>query len=195
MKRFLSIVAVLVLLFALTVPALAAESSPKRILLEEGGSVTFTAKGSSTPRTATLHIVDSSAMPDDASVGSGNKVLAVYDATLTYDDDGSDASADFFQVYEALEIDFGARLTTAVTKVLHGPAPWTSEPFTGSVVTVSSLSPFALIVKADSSGGTPQPGQTSPQTGYNTALWTVSAVAMVLCAGFCFTQARRKDAE
>lgn len=35
---------------------------------------------------------------------------------------------------------------------------------------------------------------TSPQTGYNTGVWTIVAVAMALCAGYCFV-ARKKVTE
>ncbi len=37
--------------------------------------------------------------------------------------------------------------------------------------------------------------QRSPQTGYNTVLWIVLAVAMVSLAGYCFVSARKKVQE
>lgn len=45
-------------------------------------------------------------------------------------------------------------------------------------------------------GGTSGGGSnTSPQTGYNTELWTVITIMMVLCAGCCFVSARKKVAD
>lgn len=191
MKKILSIVAVLALVFALAVPALAAPSATAAPVLANGGTVELSGG------TATLNVAAaaSSDTPDTAAVGSGNSVLAVYEVSLKYSD-GSDASADYFAAYSELKIDFGSNLTSAVIKVLHKTGgSWVSESFSGSIVTVTSLSPFALIVKADSSSGNGnQPGKRSPQTGYNTALWTISAVAMVVCAGYCFS-ARKKVSE
>ncbi len=34
----------------------------------------------------------------------------------------------------------------------------------------------------------------SPQTGYNTALWAIAAMALILCAGYCFVSSRKKTA-
>ena len=36
--------------------------------------------------------------------------------------------------------------------------------------------------------------KTSPQTGYNTLVWGITAVAMVICAGYCFSKSGKKDA-
>lgn len=63
---------------------------------------------------------------------------------------------------------------------------------------------FVLGEKADTNAGKADPGKKapdgkpgdpkSPQTGYNTGIWALAAVAMALCAGYCFV-ARRKVAE
>lgn len=101
---------------------------------------------------------------------------------------------------------------------------WSTVPFekVGDSLSLElpHLSPVSLVLKV--SGVEPVPGgsdnqgsnsgsnqggnskagsantagvKTSPQTGYNTGLWTVLAAAMVLCAGFCFVSARKKVSE
>ena len=187
MKRILSIVAVLALVFALSVPAFAEEAEP---------SVTADLK---------IVISSSSEKPSDADIGSGNKLLGVYDAKLVHSETGADATADEVAAYIAAQggsivVDFSSYVSATPVKVLHKiGGSWKSESFSGAKVTVSSLSPFAFIVKADASnggapGGAPG-GKRSPQTGYNTVLWAISAAAMVACAGYCFVSARKKAAE
>lgn len=105
--------------------------------------------------------------------------------------------------------------------VQNGDGTWTEVEFTVGEGTITlylpHLTPVALVLgtpgqaaPAESGetapapeqgsttpGGTVVPGGpvVSPQTGYNTALWAVLAVAMVACAGYCFVSARKKAAE
>lgn len=190
MKKILSIVAVLALVFALAVPVLADE-----------------AVSSVTGDDLILVIGSSNEKPSDADIGDGNKLLGVWDATLQHED-GTPATADEIAAYIAAQggsivIDFSEKVGAAPVKVLHkvGGA-WVSESFSGAKVTVSSLSPFAFVVKADASGNggnnggnSADAGKKSPQTGDNTILWAISAAAMVACAGYCFVSARKKAAE
>ena len=184
MKKILAIVAVLAMVFALTVPALAA-----------GGSVVAD--------DLDIKFTSSSEKPSDAEIGSGNKLLGVWDAKVIHTKDGSDATAEETAQYLAdhgNKIDFSSVVgSVSPVKVLHKVGgSWKSESYSGSVVTgLTSLSPFAFVVKADSQGGggAPSGGRTSQQTGYNTALWTIATAAMVVCAGYCFVSARRKAAE
>lgn len=187
MKKILSIVAVLALVFALAVPVLADEAAP-----------------SVTGDDLVLVIGASNDKPSDADIGDGNKLLGVWDATLQHAD-GTPATADEIAAYIAAQggsivIDFSEKVGNVTpVKVLHkvGGA-WVSESFSGTKVTVSSLSPFAFIVKADSSansGNGAAAGKKSPQTGDNTILWAISAAAMVACAGYCFVSARKSSAE
>ena len=184
MKKVLAIVAVLAMVFVMAVPALAADSSPVADDL-------------------VIKITSSNEKPSDADIGSGNKLLGVYDAKLVHSKSGEDATADEVAAYitaqgGSIVVDFSSVVKTTPVKVLHKvDGSWKSESFSGVKVTVSSLSPFAFVVKADSSD-TPGGGNTdkkSPQTGYNTVLWTISAAAMVVCAGYCFASARKKAAE
>ena len=186
MKKILAIVAVLAMVFVLAVPALAADSAP---------SVSAEYK---------IVIESSSEKPSDADIGSGNKLLGVYDAKLVRVADGKDATAEEVAAYIAAQggsivVDFSKEVgNVSLVKVLHKVGgSWQSESFSGAKVTVSSLSPFAFIVKADANngGGGAPGGKSSPQTGYNTALWAIAAAAMVVCAGYCFVSARKKAAE
>lgn len=184
MKKILAIVAVLAMVFVLAVPALAADSAP---------SVSAEYK---------IVIESSSEKPSDADIGSGNKLLGVYDAKLVRVADGKDATAEEVAAYIAAQggsivVDFSKEVgNVSLVKVLHKVGgSWQSESFSGAKVTVSSLSPFAFIVKADANNGGASNGKSSPQTGYNTALWAIAAAAMVVCAGYCFVSARKKAAE
>ena len=185
MKKVLAIVAVLAMVFALAVPVFAAEGTP-----------------SVTGDDLVIKITSSSEKPSDADIGSGNKLLGVYDAKLVHSKTGADATADEVAAYIAAQggsivVDFSSVVSATPVKVLHKiGGSWQSESFSGVKVTVSSLSPFAFIVKADASNGGGAPsGKRSPQTGYNTILWAISAAAMVACAGYCFASARKKAAE
>ena len=187
MKKILAIVAVLAMVFVMAVPAFAAEKTP-----------------SVTADDLEIKISSSSEKPSDADIGSGNKLLGVWDAKLVHTSTGEDATAEEVSAYIAAQggsivIDFSSVVGSATpVKVLHKiGGSWQSESFSGAKVTVSSLSPFAFIVKADASGnnGGASAGKKSPQTGYNTLLWSISAAAMVACAGYCFVSARKKVSE
>ncbi len=180
MKKFLFIA----LVFMLAVPAFAANSSSDNIILKSGEKITVGG------REMELKIASSEDKPETPS---GYELIGAYDATLVWTDDGSDASADYFAVHSTLGIDFGV---SGIAKAMHKVGgSWKEESSNGSVVTVSSLSPFALYKTASGTTPAPAPGKRSPQTGYNTVLWAISAAAMVACAGYCFANARRKDAE
>ena len=189
MKRFLSIVAVLALVFSLAVPALAAEKSPV------GDDLI--------PSIAT----SSSERPSDAEIGEGYTLLGVWDVVLVHPD-GTEATAeevaDFFAKYGSIDIDFSKYVSQNPDKVLHKiGGSWKSESFSGRVVTgVTSLSPFAFLVKDDADGPSDKSdgksegkseGKTSPQTGSDAILWAISAAAMMLAAGYCLS--RKKAAE
>lgn len=198
MKRILAIAAALVMIFVLTVPALAADAAP-----------------SVTADDLVIKITSSSEKPSDADIGSGNKLLGVYDASLVHSSTGAAATAEEVAAYIAAKggsivVDFSSVVGSAnPVKVLHKMgASWQSESFSGSKVTVSSLSPFAFIVKADANNGGNNNGgnnnggnsnaggnKASPQTGYNTVMWTIAAAAMVVGAGYCFVSARKKVTE
>ena len=181
MKKFISFLAVLTMMLAMCTTAFAAAKSP-------------------TADELVIAYSTSSEAPSDAEIGEGNKLLGVYDASLVHTN-GQPATAEEVAAYFAekgsITLDFSEYVGSDVSpvKVLHltGGA-WKSESFSGAKVTVSSLSPFAFVVKADAAS-TKAAAAKSPQTGYNTALWAMSAAMMALCAGYCFVSARKKTAE
>ncbi len=187
-KKLLSIVAVFTLVLAMATTAFADEAVP-----------------SVTADDLSVKITESSELPSESEIGAGNKVLngKSYDATLVHKD-GTAATADEAAAYIAknggsITVDFsGVVGSVSPVKVLHKTGgAWQSESFSGAKVTVKSLSPFAFIVKADaadtSAASTGSGAATkSPQTGYNTAAWAVSAVLLALCAGYCAAAASKK---
>lgn len=178
MKKFISFLAVLTMMLAMCTTAFAAAKSP-------------------TADELVIAYSTSSEAPSDAEIGEGNKLLGVYDASLVHTN-GQPATAEEVAAYftakgGSITLDFSEYVGSDVSpvKVLHltGGA-WKSESFSGAKVTVSSLSPFAFVVKADAAS-TKAAAAKSPQTGYNTALWAMSAAMMALCAGYCFVSARQ----
>ena len=184
MKKFVSLLAVLTLMLAMATTAFAAEKTP-----------------SATADDLVIKIATSNEAPSADEIGEGNKLLGVYDATLVHKATGKAATADEVAAYikaqgGSITIDFSEYVGNATpVKVLHKTGgAWKSESFSGAKVTTSSLSPFAFIEKADAASkdaGTAK----SPQTGYNTALWAMSAAMMALCAGYCLISARKRTAE
>ena len=175
-KKFITLLAALTLVLAMATTAFAATASPTADDLK-------------------IVITTSSEAPSAEEIGEGNKLLGAYDATLVHESTGEAATADEAAAYieaqgGSIVVDFSEYVGDATpVKVLHkvGGA-WQSESFSGAKVTVSSLSPFAFIVKA----GTEETAAKSPQTGYNTALWSMSAAMLALCAGYCRISARKK---
>ena len=185
MKKFISLLAVLTLTLAMSITAFAAEATP-----------------SPTADDLVIKIVTSNEAPSAEEIGEGNKLLGAYDATLVHESTGAAATAEEVAAYIAAQggsivVDFSEYVGNVTpVKVLHKTGgAWKSESFTGAKVTTSSLSPFAFIVKADAASSTAAGTAKSPQTGYNTAMWAISAAMMALCAGYCLVSARKKTAE
>lgn len=76
------------------------------------------------------------------------------------------------------------------------PATYTVDPSGKVIVTVTELVELAFTV-SELTPAPPTPTATpvkpSPQTGYDTAIWSVLGAMALLCAGACFVLARRKD--
>ena len=181
-KKFISLLAVLTLALAMATTAFAAPAAP-----------------SVTADDLVIKIATSNEAPSAEEIGDGNKLLGTYDATLVHKNSGEAATADEVAAYiqaqgGSITIDFSQYVGNATpVKVLHKTGgAWKSESFSGAKVTASSLSPFAIIVKADAASSTAGTAK-SPQTGYNTALWAMSAAMMALCAGYCLISARKKN--
>lgn len=187
MKKFLAIAAVLALMLVMAVPALAADAAP-----------------SVTADDLVLSLSVSGEAPSAADIGSGNKLLGVYDAVLVHSATGAAATPEEAAAYiaaqgGALVIDFSSLAgDIEPVKVLHGiGGGWEPVAFSGARVTTGSLSPFAFIGKdaAADSGSHAAEKKASPQTGYSAVLWSIAAASMVLCAAGCFVRARKSKTE
>ena len=140
-------------------------------------------------------------------------VVEVVDVEIV-DANGNSVSSDYFDDNDTLTVAFTRDDTTKkVVKVLY----WNDEtkawdeadfefgPNGEIIVTFKHLCTVAFVledVKAapNPPAGDTKPGDnkkpgTSPQTGYNTALWVAAAVVLILGAGYCFVSARKKAAE
>ncbi len=212
MKKFLSIVAVLAMLFALTVPALAAgEATPS---VEAKTEVTTDATVEVNGQTANVEVKETTTTADqktalDAVVkdlGDDIKVGAVVDVELKTSD-GTVVSADYFDNNEKLTVAFTYNMAGDVEKVLYWNATdqkWDEATFRAGDGTIEvdfeHLCAVAFVLKEvkndPAAGDQSKPGKPgkpgSPQTGYSTTAWTLAAMAMILCAGFCFVSARKK---
>ena len=223
MKKFLSIVAVLAIVFALAVPSFAATLSVTAgetdikdatvvgdASLEPGTKVEVSKAEMSPAEEESLPAAVEKAAGEDASV------VEVIDVELV-DANGDPISETYFDGEKTLTVAFArSDKTTRVVAVLCWNAKtgaWDEikdfeiDENGNVIVTFSHLCTVAFVledVKAGpdapggnepekTPGGNGRPG--SPQTGYNTALWVAAAVVLILGAGYCFVSARKKAAE
>ena len=188
MKKFLSIVAVLALVLALAAPAFAADDpAVKSVIAPVGSNATITPlPGVTSGMAAADQTEEVFELKVDDGTYTGPSVIA-----FTYSKAG-----DVVGVY-----------------VQNAEGKWDECKFTANgdeiVVDFPHESPVSFVLKAQT---TVEPGKEdtkkpeaakpgaaapaapkSPKTGYNTALWAISAAAMAMAAGVCFS--RRKVAE
>ena len=178
MKKFLSIVAVLAMVLALSVSAFAATPTASVVAPVDASATTTALSGVTSGKAAEGQTEEVFELKVNDGAYTGEATVAfVYDR-----------AGDVVAVY-----------------VQNADGAWdaaTIDSVEGDVITVTfpHLSPVSFILKATtpSGGNTPKGnaggGKSSPQTGYNTILWSISAAAMALCAGYFFV-ARRKVAE
>ena len=222
MKKFLSIVAVLAILFAMAVPSFAAAPS-----VSAGDTVTGSVVGGEPG--IEVEISEAEMTPEESgslsaaaeAAAPGSTVGEVIDVELV-DDEGNIVSEDYFKDGKTLTVAFTYDDAKAVTAVLYWNAAtksWDKADFEivdGKIqATFAHLCTVAFVLggdvqkapegedpnKPDDGGKKPtdkpadkDPGK-SPQTGYNTALWVAAAVVLILGAGYCFVSARKKAAE
>ena len=199
MKKILAIAAVLILLLTLAVPAFAVDSvtaEPETITAEDGTPVV-------------VEPVDN----DDVDVSKlmvvVNKLEANVEGAELFDISAVDAAGNPVERDTPITVDIPFDHPELVVAVLiqNADGSWTSVPFTVDADSVlcqfPHLTPVAFVLgskvtPAPGPGTVPAPGPgtvPSPQTGYSIALWTILAIAMVACAGYCFVSARKKTAE
>ena len=206
MKKFLSMVAALALVLALAVPAFAAipsvtynDSVITDLEAELDGRNLFVIVQPLTFETAE----DKAAF--EASLATAidqflknieiNRVIA-FDVTII-DDDGNDAAELFFSEKKTLEVLFTVELEEEeeLVGVLHQKTDgnWESLKFEmvdGKVKAVfSSLSPVVFVTKSTKDEGGPD----SPKTGDTAGTLTVTFLALLAGAGYCFISARKAD--
>ena len=209
MKKLVSILAAAALVFAMAVPAMAAESpSPSGGDTVSGGSVDG------------YHIVIREATPSDAAVaalpdaavavaGEGAEFsLDMVDVEVT-NDAGQIVNDQYFASNGALLVTFVRDSAQEVLAVLYwneATQAWDSASFTqdGNVIhaVLSHLCPVAFVVKtSDASGadaGTDADadaattgGATSAQTGYESVVWLVLSITALAGAGICFKTSKK----
>ena len=221
MKRFLSIVAVAVLILALAAPAFAVDAVPS--VTYEGVNVDKDTVEAETG--SGRHVEVRNANPEEVNeenllnaVEASNKVeevqaIEVVDIVLVNSSTGEVVDQD-----TAIKVAFIYDNASDVAAVMiqNDNGTWSDVSFTvsGDKITLSlpHLTPVALVLgktkaapdtKPDDSANTntntngastaAKPGK-SPQTGYNTVLWILATVAMAVCAGYCFLGARKQVA-
>lgn len=184
MKKILAIMTTLVMMICLAVPVMAEE--------EETPSVSS--------NDLVIEISESSETPSEADMEGYELIGKVLDAKLVHSESGEEATEEEVAAYikaqgGSIVVDFSEYVKETPDKVLHKVGSWKSESFSGTKVTVSSLSPFAFLKKTGNNPGAGDQGdKTSPQNGYNTMMWVVLGVVMVAGAGFCVAKARKNAA-
>lgn len=218
MKKFLSIVAVLAIVFALAVPSFAATSAPS---VSAGDEITGSVVGGDLAPGTELVVSDTemtseeeAALADAVKEAAPGAVVGdVVDVELK-DADGNSVSEDYFKDHKTLTVAFAYDNAKDVVAVLYWNAKdgkWDEAHFEikdGKLyVDFEHLCTVAFMLKdVESNPNVPdqpnKPNSTgkkdpskSQQTGYNTALWVAAAVVLILGAGYCFVSARKKAAE
>lgn len=198
MKKFLSMVAVLVLMLALAVPAFAAIPS-----VTYNGSVTTDMEAELVDgsklfikvvpmafENAEEKAAFESSLADaiESFVKDGEPAGEIAVEVTIVDENGDNAADKYFAEQETLEVTFDVDLgEEELAAVLHQKADksWESLKFEivdGKVkVTFTSLSPVVFVTKK----------VTSPQTGDTTGALAVTFMALLAGAGYCFISARK----
>lgn len=214
MKKILSIAIVLVLMMAMMVPAMAVDVPS---VTNDQQTVTAAVEGGAAGDYAEVSAPEISQAALDAADSVINSNAAVQEAEAAgrvtaaiavqveiYDAAGNNISEAGGTVI--LPKDAGVQDMVAIAAYAYKNGAWNAIGVQDNgatvAVTASSFCPIIVVyaekVQSDSTEPVaPQPTGTvvSPQTGDNTALWTVLAIAMVACAGVCFVSARKESAK
>ena len=207
MKKILAIAAVLILLLTLAVPAFAVDADDVELVSS------VEAEPENVEATDGTEVVIGPVDEDEVNVGTlvivVNGLDATVDGVVVYDISALDADGNEIDRNSPITVDIPFEQAQQVVAVLikNANGTWTSVPFTADEDSVlcqfPHLTPVAFVLgtkvePAPGPGTEPAPGPgtvPSPQTGYSIALWTILAVAMIACAGYCFVSARKKTAE
>ena len=189
MKKFFCVVAILALVFALACPAFAAGPAVKSVIAPIGSNVTV-----------------GDLLSDVSCPDAGDRPQEVYEITLG---DGTDHAT---KAVVSFVWDKAGDIEAVYVQNEDGSwtqCKWSMEEGGSFFVEFPHLSPVSFVLKAETvvepgkddtkkpeaakPGAAAPAAPKSPKTGYNTALWAVSAAAMAMAAGVCFS--RRKVAE
>ena len=207
MKKILAIAAVLILLLTLAVPAFAVDADDVELVSSVEAEPETVEATDGTP--VVIGPVDEDEVNVHTLVIVVNGLDATVDGVVVYDISAVDAEGNPIDRDTPITVDIPFEQALQVVEVLikNDDGTWTSVPFTADADSVlcqfPHLTPVAFVLgtkvePAPGPGTEPAPGPgtvPSPQTGYSIALWTILAVAMIACAGYCFVSARKKTAE
>jgi hypothetical protein len=218
MKKFLSIVAVVALVFALAVPAFAADAVASVTYDDNAVTTNTTIEAGET--TIEVKVSTADTLEDEQATALTETVnglsedVAVVNVVNVWlkDENGDDVSETYFDDNKSLQVAFAVdQSTQKVVAVLYWNAKdskWDSADFTstkdGVTVTFKHLCDVAFVM-ADVTTDPTQSGTTntankttqtaskgtSPQTGYDVLGWAVAVSALVMAAGYCFVSARK----
>lgn len=205
MRKFVSVVAVLVMLFALAMPAFAA-AEPEQYSVSVGSDATI-----QVPAETGEGYLDVWGIPEEQLT---EKQAASLDAAAV-ENAGKDAKVgDLFQI-EAWDKDgnydpsIGATVTIVYTGdgVVAGVLYWNATSGVWDYaaatnngdgtysVTLKHLCPAALVITPKPASSAPAKGGStgtkSPQTGFDASAYMMVTATLVLFAGFCFVKARK----
>lgn len=213
MKKLVSILAAAALVFAMAVPAMAAESP------EPNGQDVV----SSASTVDGYHIVISEAEPSEAALAAlpDAAAAAVGTTDVEYSTDCVDVNVtndagqvvndQYFASNGALLVTFVRDNADTVLAVLYwneATQAWDSASFTqdGNVIhaMLNHLCPVAFVVKTSDAAGSATDaeaeagadaasigGATSAQTGYESVVWLVLSITALAGAGICFKTSKK----
>jgi len=203
MKKLISTLIAVAVVFSLAIPTLAAESpsstsgqdvvTSASVVGAEGVSVDVSAPQISAEQTSSLDNVASAAASGEAYT------VDVVDVELK-DASGNVISASYFDTHDSVQIAFVRDNASQVIAVLYwndATGTWDSAEFTqdGTNVTATfnHLCLISFVVKGtDPVAAAPADGTTaSAQTGYETIVYTVVAIVALAGAGICFTASKK----
>ena len=136
MKKILAIMTTLVMMICLAVPVMAEEEETPSVSSDD----------------LVIEISESDETPSEADMEGYELIGKVLDATLVHSESGEEATEEEVAAYikaqgGSIVVDFSEYVKETPDKVLHKVGSWKSESFSGTKVTVSSLSPFAFLKK------------------------------------------------
>jgi hypothetical protein len=210
MKKFLSIVAVVALVFALAVPAFAADAVPS-VTYTVGDSVSATAEGLEEGQRVVVS--EASVLSPDAQEALEEKLPSSTTDVQILDISVLDSSDEKVTVNDKITVALSYTVADGETVLAayaqNDKGGWDTVKIVSYADGVLTLEfphlctvALAIGVKADPTQGnttTNTANKTtqaaakgkSPQTGYDVLGWAVAVSALVMAAGYCFVSARK----